>query len=100
MFKTPMDYVPFGVLLVAVIALIYSAIQYFAVKKRSEGTDRMIDIGKRIRSGAMAYLKRQYKTVGVFFAVIFVLLCVIAYIGFVTWFVPFAFVTGGFLKVS
>ena len=95
---TMMDYVPFGVLAISVIALIYSAIQYFAVKKRAEGTDRMIEIGNRIRGGAMAYLKRQYKTVGIFFIIIFVLLCAIAYVGFVTWFVPFAFVTGGFFS--
>ncbi len=95
---TLMDYMPFAVLAVSVIALVYSAIQYFSVKKKLEGTDKMIEIGKKIRSGAMAYLKRQYKTVGIFFAVIFVLLCIIAAIGYVTWFVPFAFVTGGFFS--
>jgi len=95
---TMMDYVPFGVLAISVVALIYSAIQYFAVKKRAEGTDKMIEMGNRIRSGAMAYLKRQYKTVGIFFIIMFVLLCIIAWVGFVTWFVPFAFVTGGFFS--
>ena len=95
---TIMDYMPFAVLAVSVIALIYSAIQYSSVKKKAEGTDKMIEIGKKIRSGAMAYLKRQYKTVGIFFAIIFVLLCIIAAMGYVTWFVPFAFVTGGFFS--
>ena len=95
---TMMDYMPFAVLAVSVIALVYSAIQYFSVKKKAEGTDKMIEIGKKIRSGAMAYLKRQYKTVGIFFAIIFVLLCIIASVGYVTWFVPFAFVTGGFFS--
>ncbi len=97
-FMTIMDYMPFAVLAVSVIALIYSAIQYSSVKKKAEGTDKMIEIGKKIRSGAMAYLKRQYKTVGIFFAIIFVLLCIIAAMGYVTWFVPFAFVTGGFFS--
>ena len=95
---TIMDYMPFAVLAVSVIALVYSAIQYSSVKKKAEGTDKMIEIGKKIRSGAMAYLKRQYKTVGIFFAIIFVLLCIIAAMGYVTWFVPFAFVTGGFFS--
>ncbi len=95
---TMMDYMPFVVLAVSVIALVYSAIQYSSVKKRDEGTDKMIEIGKKIRTGAMAYLKRQYKTVGIFFAVIFVLLCIIATLGYVTWFVPFAFITGGFFS--
>ena len=95
---TIMDYMSFVVLAVSVIALVFSAIQYNRVKKRPEGTDKMIEIGKKIRSGAMAYLKRQYKTVGIFFVIMFVLLCIVASIGYVTWFVPFAFVTGGFFS--
>ena len=89
------DVLPFAVLAVSVVALIYSAIQYFSVKKKPEGTEKMIEIGNKIRSGAMAYLKRQYKTVGIFFAVVFVLLCVLYVLGYLTIFVPFAFVTGG-----
>lgn len=89
------DVLPFAVLAVSVIALIYSAIQYFSVKKKPEGTEKMIEIGNKIRSGAMAYLKRQYKTVGIFFAIVFVLLCVLYGLGYLTIFVPFAFITGG-----
>ena len=55
-------------------------------------------IGVKIRKGAMAYLKRQYKTVGIFFAVMFVILLVLALTGFLTPFVPFAFLTGGFFS--
>jgi len=58
----------------------------------------MAAIGKKIRQGAMAYLKRQYKTVGIFFAVMFVILCGLASAGFLTWFVPFAFLSGGFFS--
>lgn len=89
------DVLPFAVLAVSVVALIYSAIQYFSVKKKPEGTEKMIEIGNKIRSGAMAYLKRQYKTVGIFFAVVFVLLCILFAMGYLTIFVPFAFITGG-----
>ncbi|MBQ7901053.1 MAG: sodium-translocating pyrophosphatase, partial [Clostridia bacterium] len=89
------DVLPFAVLAVSIIALVYSAVQYFSVKKKPEGTDKMIEIGAKIRSGAMAYLKRQYKTVGIFFAIVFVLLCVFYALGYLSVFVPFAFVTGG-----
>ncbi len=89
------DVLPFSVLAVSIVALIYSAIQYFYVKRKPEGTEKMIEIGGKIRSGAMAYLKRQYKTVGIFFAVVFVLLCILYALGYLSIFVPLAFITGG-----
>ena len=58
----------------------------------------MQKISRAIRTGASAFLKRQYRTVAVFFACMFVVLCGMAAAGFVTWFVPFAFVTGGFFS--
>ena len=86
---------PFVVLACAVVALVYSAIQFYAVKRKDEGTDTMKAIGSKIRRGAMAYLKRQYKTVGIFFAVMFVILFVLAFMDLLTFYVPFAFITGG-----
>lgn len=91
-------YAPIAVFICAVIALVFSAYQFFAVKKKPEGTDTMKAIGAKIRKGAMAYLKRQYKTVGIFFAVMFIILLVLAFTGFLTPFVPFAFLTGGFFS--
>lgn len=89
---------PVAVFVCAVIALVFSMINFFSVKKKPEGTDTMKAIGEKIRKGAMAYLKRQYKTVGVFFAIMFVILLVLAFTGFLTPFVPFAFLTGGFFS--
>ena len=85
---------PFAVLLCAVIALIFSCYQFYSVKKKPEGTDKMKSISLKIRKGAMAYLKRQYKTVGIFFAIMFIILLILALSGFLTIFVPFAFLTG------
>ena len=90
-----MDYAPFFVLAAAVVAIIFAAYKFFAVKKLPEGTEEMASISSKIRSGAMAYLKRQYKTVGIFFAVMFVILGILAFSGLLTPFVPFAFITGG-----
>ncbi len=87
--------IPFLVLAVAVIALIFAVFKFYSVKKLSEGTEQMADISQKIRKGAMAYLKRQYKTVGVFFIVMIVILTVLAATGFLTFFVPVAFLTGG-----
>ncbi len=89
------NYAPFFVIATAIIALAFAAYKYFSVKKLPEGTAEMSSISGKIRSGAMAYLKRQYKTVGIFFAVMFVLLTILALNGFLTPFVPVAFLTGG-----
>ena len=86
----------------ALIALLFAYSQAKRVKKFSEGTQAMQKIAAAIRKGANAYLKRQYKTVAIIFAVIAVILAVLAYVpwingeGLVNKFVPFAFVTGGF----
>ncbi|MBO5734166.1 MAG: sodium-translocating pyrophosphatase [Clostridia bacterium] len=90
-----MEYAPFFVLAAAVIAIVFAGYKFFAVKKLPEGTKEMASISSKIRAGAMAYLKRQYKTVGIFFAVMFVIIGILAYAGLLTPFVPFAFITGG-----
>ena len=82
----------------SVIALIFVLLQSKKVLAFSEGTELMKKISKAVRTGASAFLRRQYKTVAVFFAVLFIVLCVMAYFKLVTWFVPFAFVTGGFFS--
>ena len=58
----------------------------------------MKKISQSIRIGANTYLTRQYKVVGVFFAVMFVILGVMAFANLLTPYVPFAFVTGGFFS--
>lgn len=88
-------FAPFAVLACALAALVFSCVQFYSVKRKPEGTAKMADISAKIRRGAMAYLKRQYKTVGIFFAIMFVILLVLALSGFLTIFVPFAFLTGG-----
>ncbi len=82
----------------AVIALLFALIQSRRVLKCSEGTERMAQISRFVRTGAQAYLKRQYKVVGIFFICMFVVLAVMAVFKKLTWFVPFAFITGGFFS--
>ncbi|MCD8180071.1 MAG: sodium-translocating pyrophosphatase [Firmicutes bacterium] len=89
---------PVAVFLCAVLALVFACVKFYSVKRKPEGTDTMKAIGAKIRKGAMAYLKRQYKTVGIFFAVMFVILIVLAFTGFLTPYVPFAFLSGGFFS--
>ena len=82
----------------AILALLFAVFTAKKVLSFSEGTDRMKKIAASIRAGANAYLKRQYTVVLVFFAVMFAVLLVMAFFGLLTFFVPFAFITGGFFS--
>ena len=82
----------------SVIALVFASLTAKKVLGFSEGTEKMQKISQSIRKGANAYLKRQYSVVLVFFGGMFVVLCVMAALGLLTWFVPFAFITGGFFS--
>ena len=82
----------------AVIALVFAALTALKVLKFPEGTDTMKKISQSIRIGANTYLTRQYKVVGVFFAVMFAILGAMSLLGLLTPYVPFAFITGGFFS--
>ncbi len=79
----------------AVIALLFALFTAIKVAKQPEGSDKMKHISASIRAGADAYLKRQYKIVIIFFAIMFVILGIMAIAKLLTPFVPFAFLTGG-----
>ncbi|MBE6637420.1 MAG: sodium-translocating pyrophosphatase [Ruminococcaceae bacterium] len=87
-----------AILVSAVLALLYVVLTAKKVLGFPEGNETMIGISRSIRTGANAFLKRQYKIVGLFFAGMFVLLEIFAILGYISPFVPFAFVTGGFFS--
>ena len=82
----------------ALAAIIFAVVTAGRVMRFSEGSDLMKKISMSIRKGANAYLKRQYKVVIIFFAVMFVVLGAMAFMKLLTPYVPFAFVTGGFFS--
>ncbi len=82
----------------ALLALLFAILTSKKVLSYSEGNDKMKKIASFIRTGANAYLKRQYKVVLIFFICMFVILCVMAGFGIITKFVPFAFISGGFFS--
>ena len=82
----------------AVVAGLFAVLQAKKVMGYSEGTEKMLKLAASIREGANAYLKRQYTTVLKVFAIVFVVLLVIAFASggkMLSKFTPFAFVTGG-----
>lgn len=88
----------FLVPLSAAIALVVAAGLSASIKRKDEGTEKMRQISEAIREGASAYLRRQYRGVILFFAVMFGVLCMLAAMDFLNWFTPFAFLSGGFFS--
>ncbi|MDF3131268.1 sodium-translocating pyrophosphatase [Kiritimatiellaeota bacterium B1221] len=84
--------------LMSIIALAVAAGFFRWMKKEEEGTELMKEIAGHVREGAMAYLKAQYKAVGIVFAVLFVVFTILAMLGIQNMFVPVAFLTGGFFS--
>jgi len=84
--------------LAAVVALVFAWLFFKNMMKNSEGTDRMKEIAQYVREGAMAYLRRQYRVVGMVFGVLLIILIFLAYLGVQNPFVPVAFLTGGFFS--
>jgi len=60
--------------ILGVVALIYVYIKAVAIKKESIGNKRMEEISTYIQEGAMAFLSREYKSLAVFAAVLFLII--------------------------
>ena len=83
----------------SVVALGVAWAFYRAMKREEEGTERMREIAAHVRKGAMAYLRQQYKVVGIVFVVLALFFAYLAYgAGVQNGWVPFAFLTGGFFS--
>ena len=62
------------VMVAAVLALIYAFYKTRWIYAQDPGNDRMQEIGRAVREGAMAFLAREYKVLSFFVLVIAVLL--------------------------
>lgn len=83
----------------SVIALAFAYMFFRGMMKESEGNETMKRIAGHVRKGAMAYLKQQYKVVGMVFLVLCVFFAWMAYgPGLQNGWVWFAFLTGGFFS--
>jgi K(+)-stimulated pyrophosphate-energized sodium pump len=82
----------------SLLALLFALYLSRTTKKIDEGTEIMHQIAQAIREGARAYLKRQYRVVALIFAIVFVILLMLALNKMLPIFVPFTFLTGGFFS--
>ena len=83
----------------SVVALGMAFYFFRSMMAADEGTPRMREIASYVRSGAMSYLKQQYKVVTIVFVVLAILFAFMAYgLQWQNPWVPFAFITGGFFS--
>ena len=82
----------------SILALVFAYFFFRKMMTESEGTETMARIAQHVRTGAMAYLKQQYKIVTIVFVVLTALFALMAYFGFQNGWVWFAFLTGGFFS--
>lgn len=93
-----MEQVIYFVPLASIVALGFAYYFFKQMMKESEGTDTMKRIALHVRTGAMAYLRQQYKVVTIVFVVLALIFAVMAFFNLQNAWVPFAFLTGGFFS--
>jgi K(+)-stimulated pyrophosphate-energized sodium pump len=76
------------------LALLFAAFTAFSILREKGGTKLMSSLSNFIRQGAKAFLKRQYRTVAIVGAFVTLVFTILAYIGEMSFFTPYAFVHG------
>jgi K(+)-stimulated pyrophosphate-energized sodium pump len=82
----------------SLIALLFAAWNALYVLKQPSGNERMNKVAAAIRKGANAFLKRQYKTVFIFWLILVIVFAIAARYGAVPAATPIAFSLGAFLS--
>jgi len=79
-------------------ALVFALWKYTWINKQDPGSNKMIEIGAAVREGAMAFLSREYKVIGIFVIAV-ALLLIIGYKGNLKW-VAASFVIGALCSAT
>ena len=90
-----MDSLPILVPICAAVALIFAFALAKWIGNLDNGTDRMKEISGYIHEGAMAFLSREYKTMVIVVAILFVLIGVLLN----SWFTALLYLVGALLSV-
>lgn len=70
--------------IVGILALLFAYYKASSINKVSPGNDRMIEISSYIQEGAMAFLKRQYRSLAIFVVALFIILTIAPGLGIST----------------
>ena len=84
----------------SILALLFATYLAWKVLKEDEGPKDMQEISWAIRNAAAAYLKKEYKWVTVFFIVLGAILGAMSFAGYLSAYVPIAFLRGGFFSAT
>ena len=88
-----MDTVMWAIILCGLLSIVYGAYTVSALMASDAGTPRMREIAAAIQEGAEAYLARQYTTIGVVGAAVFVIIGLL-----LGWLVALGFLIGAVLS--
>lgn len=81
------------------IALLFAVYLGRIIIKCDEGDSDIKAVAEKIKRGSNAFLIRQYKGWSLLFLEIFTLLMILSFMGYLSMFVTFVFVTGGLFMV-
>lgn len=83
----------------AISALSFALIFFRMIRQSDPGNPRMQEIAGYVREGAFAYLKQQYKGVGLFFAIILAIFFFMVYgLKILDPMIPWGFLSGGIMS--
>lgn len=80
--------------IIAFIALAYALFLAFSLEKKDQGNEKVREISKAIRDGAMSFLRKEYRFLAIFVGVVFLLMGF-----FLSWSSAAVFVAGATLSV-
>ncbi|MGC8680115.1 MAG: sodium-translocating pyrophosphatase [Candidatus Micrarchaeia archaeon] len=82
----------------ALLALLYALVSAMYVMKQQEGNKDMVKVAKAIKKGATAFMKRQYKTVFIFWLILTIIFSIAAFYNLLPGPTPIVFTIGAFLS--
>ena len=89
-----MDYILYCAPVVAVLGLLYALIKASFIKKQPVGNARMEELSNYISEGAMAFLRREYRSMALFVVAVFVILGLA-----IDWLTAICFIVGAIFSV-